>query len=121
MEVMVKTVKSTNEPFPIGASVKLGCIIAPTLFSIYLAAMLHLTIDKLPAGVELTYRTCRKLFNICQLQAKTKVIPTSHIELQYADDVCLCAISEDLGQTIISTFTEAYESMAITLNICKMK
>eukprot|EP00061_Rhincodon_typus_P015676 g43481.t1 len=101
MEVVVKTDKSTTEPFSNGASVKLGYIITPTLFSMYLATMLHHTVVKLPAGVELTYRTCGKLFNFHLLQAKTK---SSHVL-----------------QTIISVFTEAYESMAITLNICKMK
>eukprot|EP00061_Rhincodon_typus_P011346 g36285.t1 len=41
--------------------------------------MLHFTADKLPAGMELTYRTSGKLFNLHHLQAKTKVTPTSII------------------------------------------
>eukprot|EP00061_Rhincodon_typus_P014763 g42031.t1 len=72
MEVMVMTNDSTTDPLPVQTSVKQGCVIAPVLFLIYLAAMLHLTTDKTPAGVELTYRTCGKLFNLHHLQAKTK-------------------------------------------------
>eukprot|EP00061_Rhincodon_typus_P018678 g47952.t1 len=82
---------------------------------------LHLTTDRLPVGVELTCRTSRKLFNLRHLQAKTKVTPTSVIELQYTDDACVRAVSEDLLQTIASTFKEAYESVGLTLNIRKMK
>eukprot|EP00061_Rhincodon_typus_P004609 g22987.t1 len=92
---------STTDPFPSQTDVKLGCVIVPTLFSIYLAAMLHLTTVKLPAGMELTYGAYGQLFNLHRLQAKTKVIPTSVTE-QYMDDACVCA--EDELQTIISTF-----------------
>eukprot|EP00061_Rhincodon_typus_P014097 g40910.t1 len=81
MEVMVMRNGCTANTFPVGTGVKQHCVIAPTLFSIYLAAMLHLITDKLPAGVELTYRTSRKLFNLHCLQAKTKVTPSSIIEL----------------------------------------
>eukprot|EP00061_Rhincodon_typus_P018307 g47426.t1 len=80
MEVVVMTNSSTTDPFPVRTSVEQGCIIAPTLFSIHLAAMFHLTTKKVPAGVELTYRTSGKLFNFRHLQSKTKVIPISVIE-----------------------------------------
>eukprot|EP00061_Rhincodon_typus_P007799 g29844.t1 len=99
--------------------VKQGCVIATTLFSMYLAAMLHLTANKFPAGVELTDRTSGKLFNLHCLEAKMKVTPSSVIELQYADSACIRANSEDELQSIISTFTEAYEYTGPTPNICK--
>eukprot|EP00061_Rhincodon_typus_P009715 g33420.t1 len=87
MEVMVTTNGSTTDSFPIQSGV-----IAPTLFSICLTAMLHLTVDKLPAGVDV-------------------------IELQYMDDACVCTVSEDVLHTMISTFMEAYEHLGLTLNI----
>uniref|UniRef100_UPI00398F341F uncharacterized protein n=1 Tax=Pristiophorus japonicus TaxID=55135 RepID=UPI00398F341F len=46
---------------------------------------------------------------------------SSVIELQYADDACVCAHLEAELQTIVNTFTEVYESMGLTLNICKTK
>eukprot|EP00061_Rhincodon_typus_P011923 g37302.t1 len=121
VEVVVNKNGSTNIPFPFRTGVKRGCIIAPTLFLIYLAAMLHITADKHPAGVKLTYRTCGKLINLRSLQTKTKVSSTSVIKLQYADDACVCAISEDILQITVNTFTEAYTSMGLTLNIHKTK
>eukprot|EP00061_Rhincodon_typus_P003575 g20426.t1 len=118
IEVMVITNGFTTDTFPIWTSVKQGCIITPTLVFIYLAAMLHLTTNKLLAGVELTDRICGKLFNFRHLQAKTKVTLTRIIQQQCADDACLCAITEDVLQIIVNTFTEAYESMGLNLNIC---
>eukprot|EP00061_Rhincodon_typus_P012127 g37666.t1 len=55
IEVVLMTNDSTTNSFPVWTNVKQGCIITPSLFSIYLAAILHLTIDKLPAGVELSF------------------------------------------------------------------
>eukprot|EP00061_Rhincodon_typus_P009420 g32918.t1 len=62
-------------------------------------------------------RTCGKLSNHHHIQAKTEVNPTSVIKLQYADDACVCVISEDVLQTIIGIFTELCESIDLTLNI----
>eukprot|EP00061_Rhincodon_typus_P015469 g43160.t1 len=82
MEVMVMTNGFTTDPFPFRAGIKQGCIITPILLSMCLAAMLHLTADKLPTGMELIYRTCGKLFNLRHFQAKTTDNPISVIKLQ---------------------------------------
>ncbi|XP_060693472.1 E3 ubiquitin/ISG15 ligase TRIM25-like [Hemiscyllium ocellatum] len=74
--------------------------------------MLHLTTNNLPTRVGLNYRNCGKIFNLHSLQAKTKVTPTSVIELWYAGAACACTFSEDAFQTIVSTFAEVYESVA---------
>eukprot|EP00061_Rhincodon_typus_P009871 g33693.t1 len=105
VEVMVMTNGSTSDPFPIQGGVKQSYVIATTLLSIDLTALLHLTIDKLPIGVERTYRTSRKLFNLHHFHTMTKVAPTCVIKLQYADDAYVCTISEDGPQTIISAVT----------------
>uniref|UniRef100_UPI00398E3ED2 collagen alpha-1(XXI) chain-like n=1 Tax=Pristiophorus japonicus TaxID=55135 RepID=UPI00398E3ED2 len=68
---------------------------------------------KLSAGMELIYRTIKKLFKLHRLQSK--VVPSSVIELQYADDACVCTHSEVEHQTIVNTFT--YKSTGLTLNI----
>eukprot|EP00061_Rhincodon_typus_P017969 g46929.t1 len=99
----------------------LGCVIAPTVFLICHAAMLHLTANKLPVGMELIYRTSGKLFNLCPLQAKIKFNLISDIKLQYVNDAYVCINSEDKLQTIVSPFTEAYESMGLNLNTRKTK
>ncbi|XP_067835655.1 uncharacterized protein [Heptranchias perlo] len=121
MQAVILTNGSTTDPVRVQTGVKQGCVIAPTLFSIFLAATLHPVTMKLPAGVELTYRTSGKLFNLRCLQARTKTTPTSVIELQYADDASVCAHSEAELQTIVDTFTEACERMGPRLNIQKTK
>ncbi|KAJ8402831.1 hypothetical protein AAFF_G00361450 [Aldrovandia affinis] len=47
---------SETAPFRVDTGVKQGCIIAPTLFAIFIAAILHLTSQNLPEGVKLVYR-----------------------------------------------------------------
>eukprot|EP00061_Rhincodon_typus_P015845 g43756.t1 len=98
MEVMVMTNGTATDPFPVRTGIKQDCVIVPNLFTIYLTLTFHLTADKLPAGVELTHRTCGKFSNLCCLQAETKVTPTRVIELH--------------------TFTE---NVGLTLIICKTK
>ena len=105
----------------INTGVKQGCVIAPTLFSTFLAAFISLA----PAavgqakGVGIIYRTDGELFNIRRLRAKTKVKPTSIVDLQYADD---CAIAAHTGadlQNTLDAFSEAYKLLGLTVNATK--
>lgn len=54
-DVMPVTVLSNggtkSEPFTVEIGVKQGCIIAPTLFAIFIAAILHLIGEKLPQRI----------------------------------------------------------------------
>ena len=69
-------------------------MIAPTLFSIFLAAFISLAAVDQAKGVGIIYRTDGELFNMRRLKAKTKVKATSIVDLQYADD---CAIAAHTG------------------------
>ena len=75
--------------FNINTGVKQGCVIAPTLFSIFQAAFISLAAVDQAKGVGIIYRTDGELFNMRRLTAKTKVKATSIVDLQYADD-CYC-------------------------------
>uniref|UniRef100_A0A803TRR0 ribonuclease H n=1 Tax=Anolis carolinensis TaxID=28377 RepID=A0A803TRR0_ANOCA len=112
---------SQSDSFKVESGVKQGCVIAPTLFSIFITMILHLVDGKLPTGVEIIYWTDGKLFNLSRLKAKTKVTTTSVIELQYADDNVVCAHSEEGLQATLNTFAEAYEKLGLSLNIEKTK
>ena len=75
--------------------VKQGCVIAPTLLSIFLAVFfLSLAAVDQAKDVDIIYRTDGELFNMRRLKAKTKVKATSIVDLQYADD---CAIAAHTG------------------------
>ena len=53
-----------TEPFTIRTGVTQGCVIAPTLFTSYLFAILFVFLDRLPRGAEIDYRLDGKLFNL---------------------------------------------------------
>ncbi|XP_076067758.1 uncharacterized protein LOC143040564 [Oratosquilla oratoria] len=97
-------------------SVKYGCVIAPTLFIIFIATILHIIKDDLPSGIEIVYRTQGKLFNLAGLKSKTKTCSCSLIEFQYADDNSTAAFSEEDLQRILNAFNKAYISLGLTIN-----
>ena len=87
--------------FNINTGLKQGCVLAPTLFSIFLAAFISLAAIDQAKGVDIIYRTDGELFNRRCRKAKTKVKATSIIDLQYADDCAIAAHTEaDLQNTL---------------------
>ncbi|KAL2090150.1 hypothetical protein ACEWY4_014838 [Coilia grayii] len=106
-------------PFKVHTGVKQGCVIAPTLFSIFISTILHLTTHNLPEGLKLVYRTDGGLFNINRFRAKSKVLTSSIMELQYADDNALVAHSEADLQGIMDAFARAYQLLGLDINIKK--
>ena len=107
--------------FNINTGVKQGCVIAPTLFFIFLAAFISLAAVDQAKGVGIIYRTDGELFNIRRLKAKTKVKLTYIVELQYADDCAIAAHTEADLQNTIDAFSEAYKLLGITVNVTKTK
>ena len=54
------------------ASVKQGCIIAPSLFSLFFAAMLEEATEDMPQGVTIRFRN-GSIFILSRLKASTQV------------------------------------------------
>lgn len=100
-----------KKSFQITTGIKQGYVIAPTLFSLFIIATLHLVEEYLLSGVE----TCIDLmvtWYLNRLRANAKVFTTSAIELEYADDnVMMVRIEEDL-QAIINAFNRYIEESA---------
>ena len=107
--------------FNINTGVKQGCVIAPTLFSIFLAAFISLAAVDQAKGVGIIYRTDGELFNMRRLKAKTKVKATSIVDLQYADDCAIAAHTEADLQNTLDAFSEAYKLLGLTVNVTKTK
>ena len=80
----------TSDSFPVTNGVKQGCVLAPTLFSMVFAAMLHDASHDSDDGIQLKYRT--GVFNFRRLKAKTKVKIATLRELLFADDCAPTAI-----------------------------
>ena len=107
--------------FNINTGVKQGRVIAPTLFSIFLADFISLAAVRQAKGVGIIYRTDGELFNMRRLKAKTEVKATSIVDLQYADG---CAIAAHTGadlQNTLDAFSQAYKLLGITVNVTKTK
>ena len=80
---------ATSEPFDIHSGVKQGCVLAPTLFSIFFSMMLSYAFNTSTEGVFLHTRADGKLFNLARLRAKTKVRHVVIREMLFADDPAL--------------------------------
>ena len=59
-----------SEPFHINHGVKQGCVLAPTLFTLYLAAVLDTMSHSIAKGVYIHTRMDGNLFNLARLKAK---------------------------------------------------
>ena len=63
---------ATSNAFPVSSGVKQGCVLAPTLFGIFLSMLLQYAFVDCTEGVYIRTRSDGKLFNIARLCAKTK-------------------------------------------------
>ncbi|XP_063052390.1 cadherin-related family member 5 [Engraulis encrasicolus] len=96
-----------TDPFHVDTGVKQGCVIAPSLFSIFIAGILHLTENQLPQEVKIMYRS-DELLNINRFRAKGQTTTACVTELQYADDNAIVALSEEDLQYTLNAF--AYQT-----------
>ena len=64
---------ATSEPFEIRSRVKQGCVLATTLFGIFVSLMLLYTFGPSTEVVNLHTKTDGKLFNVARLRAKTQL------------------------------------------------
>ena len=119
MSVTLTANGKTADPFRVKSGVKQGCVVAPTLFSVFIAAIMHLIKDQLPAGISIAYRMDGGVFNLCRLKARTKIRTTSLIEFQYADDNAICALTEADLQRILNAFADAYTKLGLSINVRK--
>ena len=110
-----------TEPFTIKTGVKQGCILAPTIFDMYLLAVLALIKDQLPSGVTIRYRYDGSIFNLRRLNAVTKVQKVVANDLQYADDCKLVAHRAPDLQASLDLFNSAYKLLGLTTNKSKTK
>ncbi len=99
--------------------VKQGCVIAPTLFTLFMGAVLQIAKLHLTDGVGITYRLAGKVLNLRRLQSKNKVSSSTTVELQYTDDTAVCSSTEAGLQRTTDAFANAYGRLGLTLNATK--
>ena len=115
----VKHNGSLSDSFPISNGVKQGCVLAPTLFSIFFSIMLREAKEDLPDGIYTRFRTDDSLFNLRRLLARTKTIEEFISELPFADDCALLAHTEEALQHIVNRSSDAAKKFGLTISLKK--
>ena len=119
MKAQVSVGGEPSDAFVVNHGVKQGCVLAPTLFSLYLTAVLDTINEGLNKGVFLRTRTDGKLFNLARLRAHTKTLEVCIRELLYADDSALVASNAVDIQQIVDHFSFAADMFGLKINISK--
>src|SRR6201996_3765554 len=110
---------STSEAFDIRSGVKQGCVLAPTLFSIFFAVLLKHAFGSATEGMYLRTRSDGKLFNLSRLKAKTKVQSKCLRDFLFADDAAITTHSAAELQQLMNRFGSACKDFGLTISTKK--
>ena len=107
--------------FSVDVGVKQGCVLAPTIFNMFISTVTLLSHKHLDPtdGIRIQYRLDGSLFNIRLLQATTKLTTQHILELQYADDCALLAHSPESLQRALNVVASIYSAIGLQINIKK--
>ena len=108
-----------SEPFNVLNGVKQGCVLAPTLFSIFLSQVLDNAFPECYSGVRIQSRPGADLFNVNQFKSKSKTKPILVRELMFADDTAFVAHNHQDMQEIITRFATSARDFGLKINIKK--
>ena len=96
-----------------------GCVLAPTLFTLFLAALLSTVSEHISTGVFIRIRSDGKLFKLARLKASTKPRELCIRELLFAYDAAIVVhILEDIRE-ICKQFEQAAILYGLTINTKK--
>ena len=118
MMVNVRNGGEVSDTFAI-TGVKQGCVLAPTLFSIFLSAMLEEAFRDMGDGIYIQSRQNADLFTVAHFRTKTKNTNILVKELLFADDSALIAHSAEEIQRIVDAFANASSKFGHNINIKK--
>ena len=108
-----------SDTFAITNGVKQGCVLAPTLFSLFLSAMLEEAFKDMGDGNYIQSRQNADLFTVAHFRAKTKTTNILVRELLFADDSALISHSAEEIQRIVDAFANASSKFGLKINIKK--
>nr|VZI01508.1 unnamed protein product [Spirometra erinaceieuropaei] len=107
---------AVSEAFAVTNGVKQGCMLAPTLFSLLVPAMLMDAYRDERPGIRIAYRTDCHLLNQRRMHFQSRVSTTTVHELLFADDCALNTTSEEEMQRSMDLFSAAYENFGLVIN-----
>nr|VZI29644.1 unnamed protein product [Spirometra erinaceieuropaei] len=110
---------SVSEAFAVNIGVKQACVLAPTIFSPMLSAMLMDAYRDERPGIRIAYRTDAHLLNQQRMHFQSRVSTTTVHELLFADDCALNTTSEEEMQRRMDLFSAACENFGLVINTQK--
>ena len=110
---------ATSNAFPVSSGVKQGCVLAPTLFGIFLSMLLQYALVDCTEGVYIWTRSDGKFFNISRLRAKSKAYVLLIRELLFADYAALRSHSKEGLQHLVDKLSHACKEFGVTSNLRK--
>ena len=119
MKASVSLKGELSEPFSVNNGVKQGCVLAPTLFSLYLTVVLNQAFKDHHQGVMLQCRPGADLFNVSQFKSSRSTTGAVVRELMFADDIAFVAHSHADAQDIITRFADSARIFGLKINIKK--
>ena len=119
MKRIVQFDGNVSDSFNICSGVKQGCVLAPTLFGIFLAMLLEHASGQATEGIYLHTRSDGKLFNLARLKAKTKVREILIRDMLFADDVAVATHTQHQLQSSIDRFSQACRDFGLNMSLKK--
>ena len=105
MTAVVRAGDSSTDAIEVTNGLRQGCTLAPTMFNLYISAMVRCWRDQCPqAGVTVKYRVGRKL--VGDRTAKVRLQEVCVTESQFADDVALYATTREVLEQVAREFVK---------------
>jgi len=111
---------ATTALFEVTNGVKQCCVLAPTMFPIFLSAVLEDAFGGMDEDVYIQSRQDADLFNAAHLKARTKRTKSIVFlvrELLFSDNSALLAHLSEAIQRIVTAFSEASKRFGLKINI----
>ena len=120
MQASVRDDGKTSKPFPVTNGVKQGCVLAPTLFSMYFTAMLSDAFrEDDDVGIKFHSRIDGGFYKPQRLKTHSKVLVDFLRDVLFADDCALCTTTQSDMQHAVDLFARACKDFGLTISIKK--
>lgn len=108
-----------SDAFSVTIGTRQGCVLAPTLFNIFLTAVLEIAFCDYVGGVYIRYRTDGGLHNLSRFRATSKLKYTVVQHALYADDCALVACNPEDLQDAINRLATSSSRFGLKINLSK--